>query len=251
MLVVSAILVVGYAYIATRLTSTAPGRVALAAPFIMVWILPVVYWFGDRDRRGRVHEWVQALSFLCMGWLSFLLVLTVGRDVLMLATAALPPLAAVHTVLDESGAAWVPVAALAAVCVGALAALRGPYVRRVDIPVEGLAPDLDGFRIVQISDLHAGPTMRPAYVQRVVDMTKELAPDLIALTGDIVDGSVPRLAPHVAPLEALASGDRRSSCSATTTTTRGRRRGRRTSRRWDFACSATPMSPSRVARPAS
>jgi hypothetical protein len=29
----------------------------------MVWILPVVYWFGDRDRRGRVHEWVQALSF--------------------------------------------------------------------------------------------------------------------------------------------------------------------------------------------
>src|SRR5439155_758192 len=84
----------GYAYIAARLTSTAPLRVALAAPFIMVWILPVVYWFGDRDRRGRVHEWVQALSFLCMGWLSFLLVLTVGRDVLLLATAALPPLAA-------------------------------------------------------------------------------------------------------------------------------------------------------------
>ena len=207
-LVVSAILVAGYAYIAARLTSTAPLRVALAAPFVMVWILPVVYWFGDRDRRSRVHEWVQALSFLCMGWLSFLLVLTVGRDVLLLATAALPPLAAVHTLLDEAGAAWVPVTALAAVCVGALAALRGPYVRRVDIPVEGLAPDLDGLRIVQISDLHVGPMMRLAYVQRVVDMTKELAPDLIALTGDIVDGSVPRLAPHVAPLEALASGDR-------------------------------------------
>ena len=208
MLVVSAILVVGYAYIATRLTSTAPVRAALAAPFIMVWILPVVYWFGDRDHRGRVHEWVQALSFLCMGWLSFLLVLTVGRDVLLLATAALPPLAAAHALLDESGAAWVPLAALGAVGVGSLAALGGPYVRRVDIPVEGLAPDLDGFRIVQISDLHAGPTMRLAYVQRVVDMTKELAPDLIALTGDIVDGSVPRLAGHVAPLEALASGDR-------------------------------------------
>src|SRR6266850_1524228 len=207
-LVVSAILLGGYVYIAARVTSTAPVRVALAAPFVMVWILPVVYWFGDRDRRGRVHEWVQALSFLCMGWLSFLLVLTVGRDVLLLATAALPPLAAVRTLLDEVGAAWVPVAALAAVCVGALAALRGPYVRRVDIPVEGLAPDLDGFRIVQISDLHASPTMRLAYVQRVVDMTKALAPDLIALTGDIVDGPVPRLARHVAPLEALASGDR-------------------------------------------
>src|ERR1700704_2883043 len=174
----------------------------------MVWILPVVYCFGDRCRRGRVHEWVQALSFLCMGWLSFLLVLTVGRDVLLLVTAALPPLAAVHALVDEAGAAWVPVAALAAVGVGALAALRGPYVRRVDIPVEGLAPDLDGLRIVQISDLHVGPTMRLAYVQRVVDMTKALAPDLIALTGDMVDGSVRRLASHVAPLEALASGDR-------------------------------------------
>src|SRR5882762_4205411 len=189
-LVVSAILLAGYGYVAVRLTSTVPVRVALAAPFVMVWILPVVYWFGDRDRRGRVHEWVQTLSFLCMGWLSFLLVLTVGRDVLLLATAALPPLAAAHTRLNEAGAAWVPLAALAAVCVG------------------GLAADLDGFRIVQISDLHVGPTMRLAYVQRVVDMTKELAPDLIALTGDIVDGSVPRLAPHVAPLEALASGDR-------------------------------------------
>jgi predicted MPP superfamily phosphohydrolase len=133
---------------------------------------------------------------------------TVGRDALLLATAAVPSLAVVHTLLDESGTAWVAVAALAAVCVGALAALRGPYVRRIDIPVEGLAPDLDGFRIAQISDLHAGPTMRRAYVQRVVQMTKELGPDLIALTGDIVDGPVPRLSPHVAPLEALASGGR-------------------------------------------
>jgi predicted MPP superfamily phosphohydrolase len=114
----------------------------------------------------------------------------------------------VHTLLDESSAVWVPVAALAAIGVGALAAVRGPYVRRVDIPVEGLAPELDGFRIVQISDLHAGPTMRLAYVQRVVDMTQALAPDLIALTGDMVDGSVPRLAGHVAPLRALTSGDR-------------------------------------------
>ncbi len=206
-LVVSAILLAGYAYIAARLTSTVPMRMVLAAPFVMVWILPVVYWFGNRDRHGRGHDWVQALSFLCMGWLSFLLVLTVGRDLLLLATAALPPLAGVHTLLDRAGA-WVPVAALAAVAVGALPTLAGPYVRRVDIPVSGLAPDLDGLRIVQISDLHVGPTMRLAYVQRVVDMTKALAPDLIALTGDIVDGSVPRLAPQVAPLEALASGDR-------------------------------------------
>ena len=212
-LVVSAILLVGYAYIAMRLTSTTPMRMLLAVPFVMVWILPAVYWFGNRDRQGRGHDWVQALSFLCMAWLSFLFVLTVGRDVLLLATAALPPLVAVHTLLDQA-AGWVPVAALAAVGVGVLPTLAGPYVRRVDIPVPGLAPELDGLRIVQISDLHVGPTMRLAYVQRVVDMTQALAPDVIALTGDIVDGSVPRLAPHVAPLEALASADRASRSNA-------------------------------------
>ena len=207
MLVVSAILESGYVYIALRLTSTAPARLALALPFLMVWALPVVYWFGDRDRQG-VHEWIQALSFLCMGWLSFVLVLTVARDVLLLTTAVLPPLAAVRALLDKAGVAWVPIGALVAVGLGALVTLRGLSVRRIDIPVEGLPADLDGLRIVQISDLHVGLTMRRAYVQRVVDMTRELAPDIIALTGDIVDGSVSRLARQVAPLEALAAGDR-------------------------------------------
>ena len=202
--VVSAILIVGYAYIALRLTSTALARLALAVPFVAVWMLPVVYWFGNRDREGMRHELMQALSFLCMGWLSFLFVLTLGRDVLLLVTL-LPPLAAVHAFLDATSPAWVPVGALVAVSVGVLITALGPHVRRVDIPVEGLAPELDGFQIVQISDLHVGPTMRRAYVQRVVNMTRQLSPDLIALTGDIVDGSVSRRAEQVAPLQALAS----------------------------------------------
>ena len=202
--VVSAILIVGYAYIALRLTSTALARLALAVPFVAVWMLPVVYWFGNRDREGMRHELMQALSFLCMGWLSFLFVLTLGRDVLLLVTL-LPPLAAVHAFLDATSPAWVPVGALVAVSVGVLITALGPHVRRVDIPVEGLAPELDGLQIVQISDLHVGPTMRRAYVQRVVNMTRQLSPDLIALTGDIVDGSVSRRAAQVAPLQALAS----------------------------------------------
>jgi predicted MPP superfamily phosphohydrolase len=205
--VVSAILIGGYAYIALRLTSTTLARIALAVPFVTVWLLPVVYWFGNRDREGMRHELMQALSFLCMGWLSFLFVLTLGRDVLLLVTA-LPPLAAAHAFLDAASPAWVPVGALVAVSIGVLITALGPHVRRVDIPVEGLAPELDGLRIAQISDLHVGPTMRRAYVQRVVNMTRQLAPDFIALTGDIVDGSVPRRAQQVAPLEALASDQR-------------------------------------------
>jgi len=206
-LVVTAILVVGYAYLAWRLTATPLARIALALPFALIWTVPVVYWMGDREHVGAVHEIVHASSYLCMGWLNFVLVLTVARDALLLLTALPVSAAAVHAALRDDGVSWVLVGSVIALALGVLTARRGPHVRRVDIRVDGLAPDLDGLRIAQISDLHVGPTIGSAYVQRVVDMTRALAPDLVALTGDIVDGSVPRLAPHVAPLGALA-GDR-------------------------------------------
>jgi predicted MPP superfamily phosphohydrolase len=97
------------------------------------------------------------------------------------------------------------VLAVVALAAGALAALRGPHVRRVDVAVEGLHPDLDGLRIVQITDLHVGPTIGVRYVRRVVALANRQAPDLVALTGDLVDGSVARLAADVAPLGGLVA----------------------------------------------
>jgi predicted MPP superfamily phosphohydrolase len=206
--VISAILAAGYAYLAWRLTSSPAESLALALPFLAIWAVPLVYWIGERESRGRLDELVHALAYLSVAWLNFVLVLTVARDVVLLATAALPPLAAAHAALLDAGVAWVFVGAVGAVGAGALAALRGPHVRHVDIPVDGLDAELEGLRIVQISDLHVGPTIGAAYVRRVVEMTEQLAPDMIALTGDIVDGPIRRLAPHVAALERLATGGR-------------------------------------------
>jgi predicted MPP superfamily phosphohydrolase len=78
-------------------------------------------------------------------------------------------------------------------------------VRRVDIPIEGLDERLDGVRIVQISDLHVGQSIGLRYVSRVARMANELQPDLVALTGDLVDGSVARLAADIAPLGKLSA----------------------------------------------
>jgi hypothetical protein len=114
----------------------------------------------------------------------------------------------VHAYLEDSGTALVMLGSFLSVAVGTLAALRGPKVRRVDVKVEDLDDKLDGLRIVQVSDLHIGPTIRAAYVRRVVRMANELAPDLVALTGDMVDGSVARLASHVAPLAGLTPAGR-------------------------------------------
>jgi predicted MPP superfamily phosphohydrolase len=86
---------------------------------------------------------------------------------------------------------------------GAASALLGPRVKEVTLAFPGLPPGLEGLKIAQISDLHVGSTIRRHYVQRVVRKTNALAADLVALTGDITDGSVEELKPHVAALGEL------------------------------------------------
>jgi predicted MPP superfamily phosphohydrolase len=93
---------------------------------------------------------------------------------------------------------------------GVLASLSGLWsarrtapVKRVTIPLPGLASGLQDFRIVQISDIHVGPTIKHGYLQAIVERVNALQPDVVAITGDLVDGSVAELGPHVAPLAQL------------------------------------------------
>jgi predicted MPP superfamily phosphohydrolase len=86
---------------------------------------------------------------------------------------------------------------------GMFQALKKPAVITVDIPIKDLHPDLDGLTIVQITDIHVGPTIKRGFVQEVVDTVNGLNPDIIALTGDLVDGSVRQLQHDVAPLSEL------------------------------------------------
>jgi predicted MPP superfamily phosphohydrolase len=81
---------------------------------------------------------------------------------------------------------------------------RGEHViEDVEVHLPNLPRELDGFTIVQLSDLHVGMTIDRAFVQRVVDQANALAPDLIALTGDLIDGPVDDLRDDVAPLAEL------------------------------------------------
>ncbi|HUJ86403.1 MAG TPA: metallophosphoesterase [Burkholderiales bacterium] len=207
-LALTGILAIVYSYLALRIASGTASRLALAVPFVLIWLVPVIYWVGDRERRGLADDLVHLAGYLSMGWLSFVLVLSLARDALLLATAWVAPLAGAFDFLRDSGADWVLIGSLGALAGGALAALRGPRVRRVDIPVAGLDPALEGVRIVQITDLHVGPAIRAAYVNRVVRKANELDADLVAVTGDLVDGRVERLARHVAALAELRPAGR-------------------------------------------
>ncbi len=86
---------------------------------------------------------------------------------------------------------------------GLYEALVIPTVVEVDVPLSNLPPALDGFRIVQLSDIHVGPTIRRKELQGFVDKANGLDADMIVVTGDLVDGYVEDLRDEVAPLGEL------------------------------------------------
>ncbi|MGX1672180.1 metallophosphoesterase [Streptomyces sp. NPDC055400] len=86
---------------------------------------------------------------------------------------------------------------------GAYGVLRGPKVKRVTVPLARLPRSAHGFRIAVVSDIHLGPVLGRGFAQKVVDTINSTQPDLIAVVGDLVDGSVEDLAPAVAPLAGL------------------------------------------------
>src|SRR5579859_300823 len=81
--------------------------------------------------------------------------------------------------------------------------LRPVPVKPLAVTLSRLHPSLDGLRIVQITDLHIGPFIGRNWLRRVVDKVNALKPDLIVITGDLVDGSVDEQRRHVAPLADL------------------------------------------------
>src|SRR5690606_14540497 len=68
-----------------------------------------------------------------------------------------------------------------------------------------LPEGLHGFTIAQITDIHVGPTIKEDYLEAIVQAVNRLSPDLVAITGDLVDGSVKELGPHVQPLARLVA----------------------------------------------
>ncbi|MCX5095875.1 metallophosphoesterase [Streptomyces sp. NBC_00365] len=86
---------------------------------------------------------------------------------------------------------------------GTYGVLRGPRVKRLMVPLAKLPRSAHGFRIAVVSDIHIGPILGRSFSQRVVDTINATQPDLIAVVGDLVDGSVENLAPAVAPLARL------------------------------------------------
>jgi len=161
--------------------------------------------------RGRLVHFASRVGLVAIGLFSSLLVLTLLRDIGLLLLSLLDRLepawlgAGNLRAFERGSAQAVAGLALFATGWGFLNARRTAAVRRVDVPIAALPEGLHGFTIAQLSDMHVGPTIRRPYVERVVAAVNALDADVVAITGDLVDGSVRELAPHVAPLAELRS----------------------------------------------
>lgn len=155
----------------------------------------------------RRSHWSAALtwaSLLSMGLFSSLLLLTFLRDIVLL-IITLIGLASVQ--VTRISAIAVPSLALAVSVIGLFNARRLARVVTVEVPIASLPQALHGYTIVQISDIHVGPTIKRNFLDAIVNKVNSLQGDAIAITGDLVDGSVAQLAQHTAPLARLAARD--------------------------------------------
>jgi predicted MPP superfamily phosphohydrolase len=172
-------------------------------------LIPLGMAFGRRVERPVA----KVLMAVVYGWMG----LAVLLFVVLVASEIVRGVVSTVTVLQQDGplsperrtflsrvlAGASVVSALALAGSGAATALGRIALARVKVPLRRLPEALSGFRIVQLTDLHIGPTLGRAWLADVVAETNAADPDIVVITGDLVDGRVADLRAEVAPLADL------------------------------------------------
>lgn len=196
LLVVLAILGGAHLYIWWRLVDPLPAPwreigtvlVVLGAPSMPITMLVARGLPRDAARR------VQLVGYLWFGLATYLLIGAWASHIAVGFGASARDAAAI------AGAA-----AVAVVVLGLVHVARGPRVRRVEIPLEKLG--VEAYTIVQLTDVHIGASLGREFAAGVVRQVNELAPDLVVITGDFVDGRLSELQPHIEPFRELRAPD--------------------------------------------
>jgi uncharacterized protein len=172
----------------------------------LVWgavILFLILQFGVPLLHRQLSYRINALywaSYLALSLVSTYFLYLVGADFVQMVSRR-------FLGAPDSAGQWAFFAAASLTIASASIGLVQCYVpirtNRIEVPIAGLPDGLEGFRIVQISDLHLGPLLSVARVERIVAQANDLSPDLIAVTGDLADGDVEQERPCLTALGKL------------------------------------------------
>jgi hypothetical protein len=217
----SLIVVLGHVYLYRRLfrdTSAHPHW--RRAGVVLMGLLATImtsWWFVPRLLPQGTASVISTLNWFWMGVAVYLLlaVLTLGglRTLTGWVKLRRMPEAPVAPVVDEERRQFLArtTAGVALAATGGMAgygvwrAYHPPVVNEVAVKLPGLPKALDGFSIVQLSDVHVGPLIQRRFMDAVVAQCNALKGDLVCITGDLVDGRVAQLAHGVGALNGLRS----------------------------------------------
>jgi predicted MPP superfamily phosphohydrolase len=143
---------------------------------------------------------------LLLAVLLFLTIFVLLRDICGLCIWAISKKYPSHFFASNALALGMCATALLISVVGIWQSFRVPDIRKVEITIDKLPKGLDGFTIVQLTDLHITKVFSEKWVKEVVDKCNALEPDIILLTGDIADGRPENRLPDLAPLGNLKAG---------------------------------------------
>jgi len=226
-LIVLAILGLGYAYVAWRLIrrSSFPQKWKNAFWVILCFLfcMPMLSFILTVNRVEGF--WLTAtawVGYVSLGFFSMVFTLVLARDAVLFLAGLTEKIIGIfdkasplpqridegrRQFLSESVNLGLIGAAGVLTSYGIYEARRRPAIKEVSIPLKNLPQPLEGYRIVQITDIHTGLTVHKPFVDIIAEEVDGLNPDVIALTGDLADGSVPYLRDDVSPLAQLKARD--------------------------------------------
>lgn len=216
-----AVLAIGHTYIWWRLVKT-PGwpQPWFAVGTVLVILLGLSLPLGLPLVRQLPRAWASPFAAIAFTWMGMGFLLTVSFlavDLLRFASAgfsslwawfgpsqpSVAPDPARREFLTQGVTGVATVAAFGAGAVGLRGGLGEVEVKEVEVGLERLPRALSGTSIVQLTDVHIGALIGKRFVSQVVDKTNSLRPDVVVITGDLVDGSVEELAHHAEALGKL------------------------------------------------
>ncbi len=217
--IVGVVLALPHLYVARRVIRPLPvekrtKRALYAGLLVMFSMGPVLFALG-RDATGPAVLLLRYLTWTYLAFFSVLFAFVLVRDLGLVFMSLGQRIGARLARRDHlpnperraflTSSSSVASAAASGLLVGAgtVQARLGPSVEEVVVRIPNLPPHFDGFHIVQISDVHVGMTIDRDFISPIVDQVLALDPDLVAATGDFVDGSVDALREDVAPLGRL------------------------------------------------
>lgn len=154
------------------------------------YLFILVYMLLLRERFS--HRWEQIFRstlYFFMGIVSFILGLLIFREILyFVGTITGSPYS--KTLVSKNASLLILFLAALLYLYGFWNASRGPRIVHKKIPIQNLPPELEGYSIIHLSDLHVGPEVRSEFVEKIVQQTLSLKADIVVMTGDMVDGSI-------------------------------------------------------------